>query len=57
MSAVDKLKNNAENAEGKVTEAIGRASNDKDTEAAGRRTQAKSDLKNAGEKVKDALHR
>ncbi len=55
MSAVDKMKNAAENAEGKVKEAFGHATGDHETEAEGKADQSKSDLKNAGEKVKDAF--
>jgi len=55
MSALDKAKNAIEDAEGKAKEALGRASGDKDTEAEGKADQATADLKNAGEKVKDAF--
>jgi uncharacterized protein YjbJ (UPF0337 family) len=55
MSATDKVKNAAEDLSGKAKEAVGRASGDRDTEAEGRTDQAKSDIKDAGEKVKDAF--
>ena len=55
MSATDKMKNSIEDAEGKAKEALGRATGDKSTENEGRTDQAKADLKNAGEKVKDAF--
>ena len=55
MSATDKLKNAVEDLEGKAKEAIGKVTGDKDAEAEGRKDQAKSDLKNAGENVKDAF--
>jgi uncharacterized protein YjbJ (UPF0337 family) len=55
MSGVDKAKNAVEDAGGKAKEAIGKVSGDKDTEAEGKTDQSKADLKNAGEKVKDAL--
>ncbi len=55
MSALDKAKNAVEDAEGKAKEALGRVSGDKATENEGRADQAKSDLKGAGEKVKDAF--
>ncbi|HSY14792.1 MAG TPA: CsbD family protein [Jatrophihabitantaceae bacterium] len=55
MSAVDKLKNAVEDAEGKAKEALGRATGNHRTEAEGRGDQVKSDLKGAGEKVKDAF--
>ena len=55
MSAVDKAKNKIEDLEGKAKEALGRATGDHSKEAEGRTDQAKSDLKDAGEKVKDAF--
>ena len=55
MSAVDKAKNAVEDLEGKAKEAMGRVTGDHSTEAEGRKDQAKSDLKDAGEKVKDAF--
>ena len=55
MSAVDKAKNAVEDMSGKAKEAIGKVSGDRDTEAEGRADQSKADLKNAGEKVKDAF--
>jgi uncharacterized protein YjbJ (UPF0337 family) len=55
MSAVDKAKNAMEDAKGKVKEAAGRATGDRSTEMEGRGDQVKSDLKGAGEKVKDAF--
>ena len=55
MSAEDKVKNTAETAKGKVKEALGKATDDESLEAEGRGDQAKGDLKNAGEKVKDAF--
>jgi len=54
MSATDKVKNKIEDAEGKAKEALGRVSGDHSTENEGRRDQAKANLKDAGEKVKDA---
>jgi uncharacterized protein YjbJ (UPF0337 family) len=55
MSALDKAKNALEDAEGKAKEGLGKLSGDKDTENEGKADQASSDLKNAGEKVKDAF--
>ena len=55
MSTEDKIKNAAENATGKVKEATGKATDDESLEAEGKGDQAKADLKNAGEKVKDAF--
>ncbi|MDQ3735793.1 MAG: CsbD family protein [Actinomycetota bacterium] len=55
MSAEDKIKNKAENWGGKGKEAVGDATDDKRLENEGRADQSKSDLKQAGEKVKDAF--
>lgn len=55
MSGIDKLKNAIEDVEGKAKEALGKVTGDKDTEREGKTTQAKSDLKDAGENVKDAF--
>jgi uncharacterized protein YjbJ (UPF0337 family) len=55
MSTVDKAKNAIEDLEGKAKEALGRVTADHSTETEGRKDQAKSDLKDAGEKVKDAF--
>jgi uncharacterized protein YjbJ (UPF0337 family) len=55
MGLEDKAKNEVDKLVGKGKEAAGKATDDRSLEAEGRRDQAKSDLKNAGEKVKDAL--
>ena len=55
MSGTDKMKNAAEDLEGKAKQATGRATGNPDKEDKGRAKQAKSDLKGAGEKVKDAF--
>ncbi|CAN5779966.1 CsbD family protein [soil metagenome] len=55
MSALDKAKNAVEDVTGKAKEAVGSATGDKSVENEGKGDQAKSDLKNAGEKVKDAF--
>lgn len=49
------LKNKKDNLAGKAKETVGRVSDDKKLEREGRGEQAKSDLKQAGEKVKDAF--
>jgi uncharacterized protein YjbJ (UPF0337 family) len=51
----DKLRNQGQDLKGKAKESIGRATDDEELEAAGRADQAKSGLKQAGEKVKDAI--
>lgn len=55
MSAIDKAKNAAEDVAGKAKEGLGSATGDKSTENEGKKDQSKSDLKNAGENVKDAF--
>jgi uncharacterized protein YjbJ (UPF0337 family) len=55
MSAVDKAKNKVENLGGHAKEAVGNATGDQDTKNEGKVDQAKSNLKDAGEKVKDAF--
>jgi len=55
MSAVDKIKNTVQDAQGKTKEAVGGATGDHELENQGKGDQAKSDLKDAGEKVKDAF--
>jgi uncharacterized protein YjbJ (UPF0337 family) len=55
MSATDKIKNKVEEVSGKAKEATGRVTGDHSKEAEGRGDQASADLKNAGEKVKDAF--
>lgn len=55
MATDDKLRNQGEDLKGKTKESIGRATDDEELEAAGRADQAKSSVKQAGEKVKDAI--
>ena len=55
MGLDDKLSNAAEDAKGKIKEATGRATDDQSLEAEGKGDQAKSDIKGAGEKIKDAF--
>jgi uncharacterized protein YjbJ (UPF0337 family) len=55
MSALDKAKNAVDDVAGKGKEALGNVTGDKETRDEGRKDQAKSDLKDAGEKVKDAF--
>ncbi|MFJ9608467.1 CsbD family protein [Kitasatospora sp. NPDC101176] len=54
MGTDDKLRNAADKAKGKVKEVTGRATGDRSIEAKGHAEQAKSDLKQAAEKIKDA---
>ncbi|MER7251179.1 CsbD family protein [Kribbella sp. NPDC000426] len=55
MSAGDKIKNAAEAAKGKAKEKTGDATDDRDLQAEGQAEKTKADLKQAGEKVKDAF--
>jgi uncharacterized protein YjbJ (UPF0337 family) len=57
MGTDDKARNKAEELKGKAKEELGRATDDEELEAEGRTDQASSDLKQAGEKVKDAFKR
>jgi uncharacterized protein YjbJ (UPF0337 family) len=55
MGDDDKLKNAAESAKGKLKEKAGDATDDRDLQAEGQADKSKADLKQAGEKVKDAF--
>ena len=55
MSATDKFKNKAEELTGKGKEHAGRATGDEQLEAEGHQDQAKGNVKQAGEKVKDVF--
>jgi uncharacterized protein YjbJ (UPF0337 family) len=55
MGLDDKMKNKAEDMRGKAKEGAGKATDDERLEAEGRGEQTAADLKQAGEKVKDAF--
>jgi uncharacterized protein YjbJ (UPF0337 family) len=55
MGDQDKMNNKLEDIGGQAKEKIGQVTGDEDLEAQGRGDQAKADLKQAGEKVKDAF--
>jgi uncharacterized protein YjbJ (UPF0337 family) len=55
MGFTDKAKNAAEDIAGKAKEQAGKVSGDKETEGEGKKDQAKSSLKKAGENVKDVF--
>jgi uncharacterized protein YjbJ (UPF0337 family) len=57
MGMDDKMKHSAESGLGKAKEKLGAATDDRSLEAEGKKDQSKSDLKQAGEKVKDAFKR
>ncbi|HWA66649.1 MAG TPA: CsbD family protein [Mycobacteriales bacterium] len=55
MSGMDKAKNLGESAKGKAKESMGRAVGNESMTAEGKVDKAKGNLKQAGEKVKDAV--
>ena len=54
MGTKDKASNKAQDLKGKGKEAVGSATGNEDLRTEGKTDQAKSSLKDAGEKVKDA---
>lgn len=56
MSGTDKVKNKVEDVAGKAKEKLGELTGDDSMTNEGRKDQTEADLKNAGEKVKDAFH-
>jgi uncharacterized protein YjbJ (UPF0337 family) len=57
VSFTDKVKNQVQSLTGKGKQRIGGATGDRSLQAEGDADQAKGDLKQAGEKVKDAFKR
>ena len=55
MSATDKVKNKAQTTKGEVKRVVGKVTKDRSLEAEGRTDKASGNLKQAGEKVKDAF--
>jgi uncharacterized protein YjbJ (UPF0337 family) len=55
VGAEDKASNKIDDLGGKAKEGLGRVTGDKDTENEGKVDQAKSSIKDAGEKIKDAF--
>jgi uncharacterized protein YjbJ (UPF0337 family) len=55
MTTSDKAKNSAQQAKGKAKETVGKATGNDRLRAKGKADQVKGDLKQAGEKVKDAF--
>ncbi|MFC7674938.1 CsbD family protein [Mycolicibacterium sp. GCM10028919] len=55
MSALDKAKNKVDDLGGQAKEAAGNATGDESTKNEGKADQVKANLKDAGEKVKDAF--
>jgi uncharacterized protein YjbJ (UPF0337 family) len=57
MATTDKAKNEAQRAKGKVKEVAGKVTGNDKLRAKGKSDQKKGNLKQAGEKVKDAFKR
>ncbi|MGK4585176.1 CsbD family protein [Kitasatospora sp. HPMI-4] len=55
MSGADKVRNVAEKAKGHAKEAVGKVVGDRPTAAEGKADKVSADVKQAGEKVKDAF--
>ncbi len=55
MGIADKARDKAQAAKGDVKEKVGKATDDRSMEAKGKADKASGNLKQAGEKVKDAL--
>jgi uncharacterized protein YjbJ (UPF0337 family) len=55
MGLDDKISNKSEEVAGSVKEGAGKASDDEQLEAEGKGDQAKANVKQAGEKIKDAF--
>jgi uncharacterized protein YjbJ (UPF0337 family) len=55
MGLDDKISNKKQDLEGKAKEAVGKTTGDDELEAEGKTDQVKSDVKGAGEKIKDAF--
>jgi len=55
MAATDKAKNTTQQAKGKLEEVAGKVSGNDSLRARGKADQTKGNLKQAGEKVKDAF--
>ena len=55
MSAVDKIKNKAEELMGGAKEKAGEATDNRDLQAEGKADQTSANLKGVGEKVKDVF--
>ena len=53
--ARNKARNTAQSAKGKVKEAAGKATGNRQLETKGKTDQGKAKLKNSGEKIKDKL--
>ena len=57
MGTEDKASNEVQDVKGKVKEAAGKVTGNKDLEAEGKSDQAKSAVKDVGEKIKEAAEK
>ena len=57
MGMDDKMKHSAESGLGKAKETLGDKTDDQSLENEGKKDQSKADLKQAGEKAKDAFNK
>jgi uncharacterized protein YjbJ (UPF0337 family) len=57
MGLEDKIKNKRDEVKGAAKEQVGKDTDDRKLESEGKTDQAKSNLKQAGEKVKDAFRK
>jgi len=55
MGTADKAKNAAQDVKGEVKETVGKVTDNEDLEAKGKADQAKSDIKQTGEDIKDVF--
>jgi len=55
MSATDKIKNKAQAAKGQIKKTSGEVTNNRRLESEGKEERAAGELRQAGEKVKDAV--
>ncbi|MGD0287667.1 MAG: CsbD family protein [Acidimicrobiales bacterium] len=55
MTTTDKAKNTAQQAKGKLKETVGKVSGNDKLQAEGKADQVKGNVKQAGEKLKDAF--
>ena len=55
MATTDKARNTAQQAKGKLKETVGKVSGDDKLRAEGKADQVKGNVKQAGEKLKDAF--
>jgi uncharacterized protein YjbJ (UPF0337 family) len=55
MGTMDKLKNKTEELTGEAKQQVGKATDNRDLQAEGKKDEVKGNLKQAGEKVKDVF--